>query len=396
MKLVNFFTNLKNRLFTTNQEPLTKLSKIFLIIFLGFSFYIISMSLRYQSFTVERPDSKFGYKCIEYTTSKAENIDVTTFKYRYLMHIHKYNDFGSDSMCQELGLLYDRANKKFVPLLQSIETLQRKKAQWQRQVNSYKQEYSNTLLEKIANQPKDKSILSSNANNIKSKIDKLNNLIDSYEKQINESISAIKRQKEYKDFIAFLTKNSTAINDKYSKYKKMYALKLLLSKYLFLVPLAIVVYLLYSYAIRRKKYIFSHLMINLLSLVTLFILFYFLEFVYNIIPHIFFEKLYALLIKLNIIAFANYIIIALIVIIFGLIIKFIQNRANKQKRLKQEVYKYEYIKNGKCHNCGAKREKEYKFCQNCGANLYETCPHCNGLKVAEAKFCQECGSQNDR
>ncbi len=388
MKIKTIIKNYKNSLFTVNKEPLTSLSKFFLGVFVLFSFIILSISLSQQGRTIESPSKKFGYECLNFVDNQNDLNDITYF--RYQKHILS---FGSNKSCKTLSYLYANARKDLSPYINLIDEQNRVKSNLMSKIRVLKSEYSNTLLEKIANQAKQKSILHSSADNVKSKIESLNHQISKLNKAIKTNKTKAKQKASYKKFISYLKQNASAIKNKYDKYTRYYSLRVLGSKYLFLIPLFFVVFLLYNFAIKREKYILSHLLINLLNVVGLFILFYLLEFIYNIIPHTIFQKLFELLYKLNIIAFANYIFIALFVIIFGLIIKFIQNRAKKQKEQKSSIYKKTYIKQGKCPNCGAYKDKSYNFCPHCGENLYTTCSSCGKKRISESSFCQECGSK---
>ncbi len=388
MNLKTIFKNYKESLFTVNKEPLTSLSKFFLGVFVIFSIIILAISLSQQGRTIESPSSKFGYRCLYFADDFMK--DQSLGEFRMQKHIE---DFGTNKECETLGYLYNKTQRDLSPTLTQLLNANRQLASLRAQKQALKSEYSNTLLEKIAKQSKDKSILHASADDIKAKINTIDNQISQIKKEIDELTTTAKQKESYKKFTAYLKQNRQMIKDKYNHYVKYQSFRILLSKYLFLIPLFIVVFLLYNFAIKREKYILSHLLINLLNVVGIFILFYLLEFVYNIIPHTFFQKLYQLLYKLNIIAFANYISIAFFVLIFGMVIKFIQNRAKRQKEQKSTIYKNSYIKQGRCPSCGAVRDKSYKFCPSCGGKLYTTCRSCGKDKLYKAEYCQECGEE---
>ncbi len=386
---MKFLKKYKESLFTVNKEPLTALSKFFLALFVAFSFIILAISLAQQGRTIKPPNKKFGYNCI-YFAQNSKKIDIDDFKYQ--KHI---NSFGSNKECKTLAYLYKKSYNELSLILNRLREKEYELSNLISKKEALKSQYSNMLLEKIAKQPRDKSILNANANNIKEKLNSLNEQIQKIKNQIDSLKKEARNKDSFKAFKNFLNKKAKIIEQKYGAYARYYSLKVLFSKYLFLVPLFIVVFWLYSYAIKKEKFILAHLLINLLNVVGIFILFYLLEFIYNIIPHTLLQKLYKLLYKLNIIAFANYLSIAFFVIIFALVIKFIQNRAKKQKELKKSIYKFNYIKDGKCPNCGAFRDNSYKFCPSCGFSLYSICKNCKKLKVNGAKYCQECGSADE-
>ncbi|RUM68441.1 MAG: hypothetical protein DSZ05_01060 [Sulfurospirillum sp.] len=387
MKLTEIFKNYTQSLFKVNNEPLTNLSRLFLGIFVLFSFIIIAISLNQQGRTIQKPDEQFGYECVALAKTKPEHIDIYTFqKYTTRKHIPAYR-FGKDAKCHRLNTLYNQAYSAYYPRLQEIERTQRTINTLQNKINTLKRQYSGMLLEKISGQPAQKSILKSNAAHVKAEIASYKASIANAQKRVAE-LQNIQNDPKYQNFMNFLRQNARQILAEYYELRRYYPFKKLLSKYLFLIPLFIVVFALYNFAVKRKKYILSHLMINLLNITALFMLFYLLEFIYDIIPHTFFQKLYKILYDLNIIAFANYLAILFFVVLFGLIIKFIQNRAKSHK----SAHKYSYIKLGRCHRCGAYKAKSYKHCPNCGVNLFERCKNCGKEKIAESRFCQECGS----
>ena len=385
MKIKEIFSKYKRSLFTVNSEPLTKMSKLFLLIFVAFSLYIIFLSVQQQKRIIDRPSERFGWGCINLVQKDVSKIDIYDFRY-------SYDNFGTNKECQTLNKLYNKNTVAFEKTLNKISTLKRQIYNKERMIGQLQKQYSNMLLEKIANQSKQKSILAGSSDNVKAKIASNKEEIAKIRQQIKK-LENIYDEAEYKEFINFLKQKAEIINNNYESYRRYYALKVLFSIYMFLIPLFVVVFFLYNFAVKREKYILSHLLVNLLNVVGLFILFYLLSFIFDIIPHVFFEKLFILIQKLNLIAFANYIAIAFFVLVFGLVIKFIQNRALKQRELKNKQLANNYIKMGKCHKCGANKSSEYSFCPNCGANLYEICKSCNSKRISNSKFCQECGKE---
>ena len=389
MNLKTIFQNYKESLFTVNNEPLTKLSKFFLALFVLFSFIILSISLSQQGRTIASPGSEFGYRCLYFANHSMKNFPPEEFRFK--KHIE---DFGSAKECETLSYLYSNARKELSPFIRQLDNANRQLGSLIAKKRTLKSEYSNTLLEKIAHQSKEKSILHTGADDIKMHLDTIDRQISQLKREIQKTTTTAKQKTSYQKFVTYSKQNAQTIKDKYNRYVRYYSFKVLLSKYLFLIPLFVMVFLLYNFAIKRKKYILSHLLLNLLNVVGIFILFYLLEFFYHIIPHTFFQKLYQLLYKLNIIAFANYISIAFFVLLFGLIIKFIQDRAQKHKTQKNAIYAHTYIKQGRCSNCGAYKDKSYKFCPGCGEKLYVACPTCGKIKLYRAKYCQECGAKD--
>lgn len=394
MKIKQYLINYKNNLFSVNNEPLTKLSKLFLLVFLWFCFYVISTSLSQQGRTIDKPYQRFGSQCVSFSSTPIK-VDIYNFRKNVSnpsKYYNRYSSFGTFDECVKLSSYYKKVYSKFKYKLDEIYSLQRTIRTQKNEIQKQESQYSNMLLEKIAKHSYDKSILMTNSDTIKSNIDLYKSKIYSLSRKIDK-LENIKDEKVYKEFMSYLEKKAEFIQAEYSSYKRFYSLKVLASKYAFLLPLFIVVFFIYNFALKRGKYILSHLLINLLSVVGLYILFYLLEFVYSIIPHVFFGRLFALLYELNIIAFANYIAIAFFIVVFGFVIKFIQNRALKQKEIKNLQLINSYVKKGKCHKCGANKEKEYSFCPSCGDNLFCECENCKKPRITNSKFCQECGEK---
>ena len=44
-----------------------------------------------------------------------------------------------------------------------------------------------------------------------------------------------------------------------------------------------------------------------------------------------------------------------------------------------------------CRQCGFTNDPQARFCENCGANLHESCPSCGAALGARQKFCRACG-----
>lgn len=46
-----------------------------------------------------------------------------------------------------------------------------------------------------------------------------------------------------------------------------------------------------------------------------------------------------------------------------------------------------------CHACGAKNDKNNKFCGNCGASLAKVCPACGKSAPSGNSYCGNCGAK---
>ena len=45
--------------------------------------------------------------------------------------------------------------------------------------------------------------------------------------------------------------------------------------------------------------------------------------------------------------------------------------------------------------CGARNERESRYCGSCGRLLFRECPHCGKRVAAENRFCNHCGEKLD-
>ncbi len=383
MQLKTSLSSYKNKLFSVNHEPLTNTSKVFLGIFILFCFIMISEALNQQRQIIEKPYSKFSHKCIELTKSENNKMHIYDFKYSL---------FGSSSdiRCNKIDNLYKSLFDTFKYKIEKIKTFSHEKQILNQKIKDINNQYSNMLLEKIANQPQNKSPLKSNTNTVKNQLNNYTNQINALKVKI-ANMENIYQDSSYIEIISSIKKNAHSINNDFNQYQRLYHLKVLFSIYLFLIPLFLIVYLIYNFTIKKEKYIISHLLINLLNVVAIFGLFYLLDFIYSIIPKVIFIKIYEILVLLNIVAFANYIAIAFFIIIFGVIIKYIQKRALNQKNIKDTQLSNTYIKQGLCHKCGACKDDKNKYCPSCGESLYYECKSCNKSRIVESSFCQECG-----
>ena len=52
----------------------------------------------------------------------------------------------------------------------------------------------------------------------------------------------------------------------------------------------------------------------------------------------------------------------------------------------------------KCPKCNKELSDDTKFCDGCGAQIFETifCPNCGKQMPADTKFCGECGSKIEK
>ncbi|MBD2188654.1 hypothetical protein [Pseudanabaena mucicola] len=252
-------------------------------------------------------------------------------------------------------------------------------------------QYDSTLLEKIADQPREQSINQVAAEKAKQTIDQNNQKIAEIEKEVTKAKTELLAKPESLSFIAFLNE-SISFREVESVYRQAafwYPSIQFVLQTLFLLPLILIALLVHKVAQSKQYGLISliswHLLVIFLIPLILKI-FEFLQvgiifqFLRNILQALFGGLLFLI----------SYVYI-LLVPVFGFgIIKFFQKVVFNPK-----VQAAKRFQKSCCVNCGKKIREHDIYCTHCGYNQYTECPNCHNSTYQGLSFCTHCGHPQD-
>ena len=293
---------------------------------------------------VTYPTTSFDYACTSKIDKNREinkfqsrdiskDIYNSNFDYRYWSledfkydHHHKSESqvllsFGKDARCQKMGTLYlDVANDAFYKdKLIEYKALKNNITKINSQIQTAEAQYASMLLEDIAQQDHNLSILSSSSSKVKEKIRLLNDQLQHLEQRLDE-IDNVGTLDSFQSFKNYLDKNSDEIDTAYKEAIKYYKFQYTLNVFLFLLPIWFIFYFVYRLFKRKKYHILAHMSLHVANVSAVFIVFYLLSLIYDVIPKVFLSKLIALLSQYNLSVLLNLVAILFFMSLFGFFI----------------------------------------------------------------------------
>ena len=390
MQLGKQLRDFKKSFFTINQTELTPFSKLLMTLFFFTALWLIAAGVGSSVRQATPPNQKYGYQCLYF--ANASQLQLTDFAKRKLLHPNI--SFGSAPECRKL----ENAYKKIVnhPHIQSeisrIASLRQKEIRIASQIRKLDKEYAAMLLEKIGNQPKEKSILHAHADDVLKKLSALRTQ-ESEVKQLLAQKNDVMNYPVLQNFALLLNKTADTIKNDFAREQKFYRLKMSAQVFGFVLPIWLLFYLMYRFLTKRKKYIFAQLSFYVAAAAALYALVELIQLIYSIIPKVFLAKLIAFFTSHNMIIVLNVLGILLFLVIFGIIIhKVQQNHAKNRARKDTKVLN---VKRGCCFNCGTKRGDKDTYCAFCGENLKTTCSACGHEIYRYTLFCNRCGQKQE-
>ena len=418
-KIQTLLATYKNSILKVENKSLTTGSKVSLIIFVLIVFSIIGAGIEMQQSYIVKPNKQFSYKCSNFVDKNKEidkfqyrdvskDIYVTVYRYKYwkledfsydhqrLSEKNMLRKFGTNELCQEMGVFYlDVANSDdFRDKLIIKKGLKKKIDSLNQTISRKTEEYSNTLLENIAKQDREYSILSTTSKTVKNELKHSRVQLDILEKELAK-IEDITTLKEFKIFKIFLDEKSSEIVSQKKEAIEYYRLKYTLNIFLFLFPVWLTFYIAYRILKRKNYFITSHLSLNVANVAALYLVFNIFLLIYTIIPKIFFNKFIDFLSQYNLTLLLNVAAILFFMALFGFFINRIQrNRYKENSGNGANILKESRSKNlNSCLECGNKYNEKDKFCGFCSHLLQVECPECKEIVGKDYNFCTNCKSK---
>lgn len=380
---------LKRDLFSFKDEPLSKSSLFFLILLDLIILVNIIVVLEAEVSKVQKGFVYYPGECLSHF--REDKVDYTDFDdgksaYRYAM-----NDSVSPH-CRELDkkIKVITVSSRYKSELSKIRAIELKLGRNRQAIGLIQKKYDIRLFERIAQIPDDVLALA------KREYDSMlaeNERLEA-QKALIKGVTTLKGYTAYKEYVV-------ENKDIYEKARRSYWFWVPFNefaqvlKYIF--PLLLIFGYGYYYSKRRelKKQVYNPV-IKIISAHTLLILmlpilYYLVIIIDHLLPNRLFQRFVDYLIENGLLQILNYLAVAVVVMLFGLIIYAIQRRSSRfrQEGKRRDVKKR--ISWSQCPHCDYKVDHTRSFCPFCGEKLLERCPHCDGLSIKGLPYCQECG-----
>lgn len=371
------FFNFKKELLTFKNEPLSPLSILLLVILDIFLFIAILDGIRNEE---KKSPSPYTY----FPTSCSKHFTYPQTRYNDFINIRTYNE--TSQVCLDLNQKVSliTTDPEFIKNKNLYNKLERLKRENLRKTQRIQNSYNTRLFEKIANESDGVKIYQA-----KLEYETLVKELDDLNAKIN-ALPAIASYKGYKEYESFITYHKSDFKQQYDDYKfwqPFYRFARLLT---FVVPLFLIALLFYRKSSREIVHIITAHIMLLLFLPTIANVLYL---IYHIIPKTLLANIVAFFVSIGLMAVFNYIVIALVVLAFGVAIYFIQKKVAAQKALKAKVNIKNIIAENKCSMCYVKVDYSKEHCPNCGFKLHRECPNCKEQTIRGLPFCSSCGSR---
>ena len=395
-KVHNYFKEYRRSLFVVDQKELTGGAKFLLGIFVITVVIIIGWGLSWQTAQTKSPYQQFGYKCKQLVDRSKP---LTFAELEREQHLYKkgirrknvFEKFGEDPQCKKLeeGLTAFYRDPAFQASLARLKTLRKSRSQVQYQIRRLKSSYGDMLLEKVAGQDPDKSILPSSAAKASADLKAAEARLASLDREIKK-LEELNRYKSYQNFDRYYQANKEQIAKHYRSAERYYHFKRTIQAFAFLIPIWLLFYLIYRAMVSRRHFILSHLTLHVANVAALYVLYYLILFIYDIMPKLFFKKIIEFFMQYNMAIVLNILAILFFITLFGIIIYRVQkNDTTGSKKRKQEL---QNIKMGRCSECGCVITDDY--CPVCGFEHYTECPSCHQKTLSKGVYCTHCGTPN--
>ena len=397
-KIKNYLREYRHSLFVIDQKELTGGAKFLLSVFVLTVFVIIGWGLSWQTAQTKPPQQQFRYACKK-LAEKKEPIKFSEIERDYTLYIkgNRYanlsGDFGDDPQCRRLGsaLISVFKDPAFKNAQSSLKRLRYKREQVRYQIRRLKASYGDMLLEKVAGQSQEKSILPSSAAKASADLKAAEKRLASLDAEIKK-LEDLQHYDSYRKFDQYYQSNREQIIRHYHSALRYYHFKRTMQAFAFLIPIWLLFYLFYRAMVSRRHFILSHLTLHVANVAALYALFYLILFIYDIMPKLFFRKIIEFFMQYNMTIVLNILAILFFITLFGIIIYRVQkNDTTGSKKRKQELSN---IKMGKCSECGSVVSGEY--CPICGFKHYAECPSCHKKSLVKANYCTHCGAEMKR
>jgi predicted RNA-binding Zn-ribbon protein involved in translation (DUF1610 family) len=406
--LKNIFKNLKlekvTKLFSlfytktfkiSEQEPLNKLSLVFVIFIDIFVFINVLAGLQYATSMVPSPTDiypcQYLFQDINFNTNNSSKV------YYFNRNPIYYSKDTQNKLPYQIDPICVQTQDKFNPIrteakkvYDSVYGLQSGINTRDNKINKLKNEYDSALLEKIASQKKENSINLKSADEIKLEIDTLTQNNSTDKTEIDNLQNKFAEQESVKDYFKFIDNNKEKLDNNRSNSSFWYEWQIFLAQVLFLIPLVAIALFWHRFSL-RKEWGFQALISWNLFLVFL------IPVIFQVLAFVQFGYVFSFIIEIigaifsGFLVFGVYGLIVIIPLIGIGILKFLQRFVFNDK-----VQAAKRIQKMKCVHCARKLRLDDKFCPFCGTDQLQKCNTCDMQTYNHLKYCKNCGSKTEQ
>ena len=247
-------------------------------------------------------------------------------------------------------------------------------------------QYDISLQETIANENvlMDKPEIRNQITNLRTDIEKLNTEIQQIQNERNTVITSVKPQLEE---LKIAYDNA---NDDYKNKMVYYKIKVFILKLLFILPLFIA-FLKYYLKYKKIDSPYTIIITPIFFATTILFLQIVLVLLYDIILQGLIDKILDILLSSSILRYVlYYLVVAIVILILGGIVYYIQKNIYDPKRVAIRS-----LRNNKCPNCSFDLTIAENFCPYCGREIKTKCPECNNQRYKDLKYCPYCDATNN-
>ncbi len=390
-----------------------RLSMFSLILLFGLDIYVLGLmfnGMQEVSRTIEYPELPISSGCQNMTENflkldAAEKADSLK-RFVVVMENYQYDWMSASGFVENEKLpvcgqvrdkLHSYANNAALgSLYLDFEKRSNTIASVHSAIRELRSSYDSALLEKVAGQKREDSILPAEATAIKSTIARDTANLEALEKKQAEVRAAIEGHPLVRDYITFvdtlpIASEFAMARAKYEHLSFWYPVKVFAAEASFLLPLLLLAIVWNLRALKLQSHIQTLISSHLILVSAIPIFGRIVYFVYELLPHRLLANLIASLERLNLGFLWNYVAI-LGGIGAGLVIIVIAQRTffsparQRSARLRKML----------CRECGEKlRSADQAWCEFCGTNQIGVCGHCGEPHRLLAYHCNHCGTALD-
>jgi len=278
-----------------------------------------------------------------------------------------------------------KSDKELSKQLAALTDVKDELSSVQSDIDDSKGVYDTSLFEVMAKQESKIHDTDSLKNQLSKKINTLNSLTISSEKQESELLQNSKILDLFIEIKASEVFKDELLED-LRTLNFWYPVKRLGMELLFLLPLIIIFFIWNSKSIASNRAYQSLVSSHLLVIVFIPVIFKIIELVYEILPKKFLKNLIEFLESFNLIGLWHYGMMALSIAAAMLLIYIMQKKIFSQEKITQKR-----IIKGECQSCGIHLPADSQACISCGFAQYKSCHTCNQNTYVFGKHCKECG-----
>ncbi len=382
------------------KEKLSKLTILFIFFLNVFIFITLGLGIDFQIKVLNNPQVTFSSTCRTIINSNSVD-DFNSYFYLSKDYNSKYQNIKNKEMDKRCStLLYTKL--KNVKTEHNIKTLRTNQKRVNNDLNkvsnelSYLRENYNTVLfEKMSSQESSKSIIKDkiSSENIKLKYNLYLKENEKLKKEKENLLKQFKNSKSVRELLTFVKDNKKQIKEDYKNLSKSYDIKRELITLLFLLPLLLISFYIMKRYLTNEKYTLYIMFKNIVVVIFIPTIISTLSLIYILMPKIFLEKVLKFFYELEVPFIVYYLVIVLLVLIFGYIIVKIQkkHREDNRKLENNSISKIESFNKNICNKCFNKIDyKLMNFCPNCQNELKIKCNNCQKETIKGLNYCMNC------